>query len=412
MKANFLPSTILVIIAIALAGAGCEKGDCKQKHTIYVPVYKSLSEIRKSIKSEGPRRMEETGKIYLKGKYILINEPNKGIHVIDNSQPRFPRKVSFIAIPGNVDMAVKDNILYADSYSDLVTIDISNPQRTGSPKFLDDVFPYYRYQWSNSTNPDSIQILVDYTERDTIISCQDTISIDIATPDNMESFKNLSSSSVSVGGSMARYTVVNDYLYTVTNSNLKVFDIADASAPSYKRTISLGWGIETLYPFKDKLFIGSTTGMFVYDITEPGWPKQLSRFSHARSCDPVVADDNYAYVTLRSGSFCAGTSNQLDVLDVADVKAPFLKQQYEMKNPHGLSKDGELLFICDGTDGLKVYQTKNGYTLTLLQHIKGLETFDVITWNNTAFVIAKDGLHQYDYSNPENIKKISKISLN
>ncbi|HHN47860.1 MAG TPA: hypothetical protein ENN08_02830, partial [Bacteroidales bacterium] len=52
---------------------------------------------------------------------------NQGIHVVDNSNPASPQIISFIAIPGNYDLAIRGNILFADSYIDLVALDISDP---------------------------------------------------------------------------------------------------------------------------------------------------------------------------------------------------------------------------------------------------------------------------------------------
>jgi hypothetical protein len=130
-----------------------------------------------------------------------------------------------------------------------------------------------------------------------------------------------------------------------------------------------------------------------------------------RSCDPVIADDNFAYVTLRSGTACQGFTNQLEVLNITKLMQPSLVKTYAMTNPHGLSKDGNLLFICDGRDGLKVYNAAQPDKLQLLQTIGNLETFDVIAFNGIAIVVAKDGLYQYDYSNPSNLKLLSRLSI-
>jgi hypothetical protein len=46
-----------------------------------------------------------------------------------------------------------------------------------------------------------------------------------------------------------------------------------------------------------------------------------------------------------------------------------------------------------------------------MKHITGMETYDVIAWNNKALVVAKDGLYQFDYSNLNNIRLLSKIGL-
>ena len=82
------------------------------------------------------------GKIYFKDHYIFVNEYQKGIHVIDNTDPESPQIIKFIEIPGSVDLAIRDNILYADSYVDLVAIDISNLDDIREVKRIQNVFPY------------------------------------------------------------------------------------------------------------------------------------------------------------------------------------------------------------------------------------------------------------------------------
>jgi len=42
---------------------------------------------------------------------------------------------------------------------------------------------------------------------------------------------------------------------------------------------------------------------------------------------------------LSSGSTCGGFTNQLDVLDIKNIKVPTLVKSYPLTNPHGLSKD-------------------------------------------------------------------------
>ena len=99
------------------------------------------------------------------------------------------------------------------------------------------------------------------------------------------------------------------------------------------------------------------------------------------------------------------------MLDIKNINAPVLVKSYPLTNPHGLSKDKSLLFICDGADGLKVFDATHADNILPLQQITGLETYDVIAGNNVALVVAKDGLYQYDYSNISNIQLLSKIAI-
>src|SRR6185436_2144385 len=121
---------LILLSAMAIIFSSCLKDDCKQFYTYkyYKPVYMSYSDLRNAIKSSGAIDMKSIGKIYYKAPYIFVNEMNVGIHVIDNTSPSSPQNVAFINVPGNLDIAIKDNVLYADSYVDFVAIDISDPK--------------------------------------------------------------------------------------------------------------------------------------------------------------------------------------------------------------------------------------------------------------------------------------------
>ncbi len=89
------------------------------------PIY-APSEGWNEITATAPQAIIQLGKIYYKDQLIFVNERNKGIHVIDNSDPTMPVPIKFINIVGSEDIAIKGNILYADNITDLVAIDISN----------------------------------------------------------------------------------------------------------------------------------------------------------------------------------------------------------------------------------------------------------------------------------------------
>ncbi len=407
------------LLAIAFLN-GCVKDNITRTYTYsyYLPVYKTTAEVRANIKSNAPQDVVNPGKIVLLGNYIFLNETDKGIHIIDNNNPASPRNVAFIDIPGNMDLALKGNTLYADLYTDLVTLDISNPLHVIVKKYNEGVFPYRSY--GNGFYNDSTKIIASWVKRDTTITeklndrngdiFRQTVYMDVSF--SSSSGTQNSGSPVGKGGSMARFTIVDKRLYTVSNTDLNVFNITIPNDPVYNKKVDIGtWNIETIFPFKDKLFIGSQNGMFVYSIYNPDNPVSVGQFSHVQSCDPVIADDEYAYVTLRSGSACQGFTNQLEILKLNNITDPVLMKTYSFTNPHGLSKDGNLLFICDGADGLKIYNASDVSNLQLMKTFSGIETYDVIAFNHIALVVAKDGLYQYDYADVNNIHLVSKIGI-
>lgn len=422
MKKNF--SSLIypfILFPVMLLFNGCVKDNCQSSYTYsyYTPIYNTRAEVKAGIKSSAPQDIENPGKIVLLGKYIFLNEIDKGIHIIDNVNPASPKNVAFIHIPGNVDLALKGNTMYADLYTDLVTLDISHPLQVTVKKYNEGVFPDRNYSYI--PNGDSSKIITDWIKKDTTITikCGDGAMTNGAGPVyfgfssvSSPGSNKSSSSPIGQGGSMARFAIVDNNMYTVSQSELNVFNISTPFDPVYKTKINVGISnVETIFPFKDKLLVGSQNGMFVYVIQNPEKPILIGKFAHVQSCDPVIVDEKYAYVTLRSGSACQGFTNQLEILQLTSFTNPWLIKTYPFTNPHGLSKDGNLLFICDGNAGLKVLDATDVSQLKLMKQFKISETYDVIAHDHIALVVAKDGLYQYDYSDPKNIHLISKVSI-
>lgn len=213
------------------------------------------------------------------------------------------------------------------------------------------------------------------------------------------------------GGSMARFTTLGDFLYVVDDQNLKIFNIQTPETPVFIKEVRIGLNIETIFPYKNYLFIGSSSGMYIYSVLNPENPVFYADFAHVMSCDPVVANDSFAYVTLRSGGDCRTgfTTNQLEILDITDMKNVKKLIEIPMPEPWGLSVDGRYLFICHGKSGLGVYDVANPNNVILKRMITGIETYDVITHNKYLFVIGKTGFYQYDYSDINNIILLSQI---
>ncbi|HUS86739.1 MAG TPA: hypothetical protein VMW76_05820 [Bacteroidales bacterium] len=422
MKTKIIP--ILLVLIMSLLNYSCEDATYRV-YKGYKPVYMSYDELRDAVNISDTQPLENPGKIYFKDNYIFIVEEMKGVHVFDNSDPSSPDKISFINLPGVVDIGISGYYMYADSYIDLVVLNIGNPETIFEEARLEDVLPYtvppheddYPSGWVDKE--DGVVISWDLTTiRERVYESPIIYPIYLAemnggfnrtTPSHSG---GISGTGIGIGGSMARFGINGDALYIVDNNTIKVFDISDPLLPVRQDEIRAGWGIETMFLTENNMFLGSTTGMFVFDIKIPFYPSQISFFQHARSCDPVVVDGNIAYVTLRTGTICGGNVNSLDVVDITDLNDPELMMTYPMYNPHGLGKDDDLLFICDGSQGLKIYNASDPLTITsnLLYHYPGINAYDVIPLGDILVMIGDDGMFQYDYSSLDNITLISTIS--
>ena len=106
------------------------------------------------------------------------------------------------------------------------------------------------------------------------------------------------------GGSLSKFTIIGDYIYAVSMHFLYTIDISNPSSPMKVNESPLNFDMETIYPYKNRLFVGSKTGLYIYSIDAPSAPKLIGEAKHGRSCDPVVANDSVSYSTLKGNSFC------------------------------------------------------------------------------------------------------------
>ncbi len=117
---------IIVLAALTLLAATSLRSDTPgYYYGEYSPVFMTRAELEKSVKWTGEaREIKDPAKIYVRGDQIFVSERYKGVHVIDNSNPRDMRQTGFIIAPGCIDMAVKGNIIYLDNAVDLVAFDL------------------------------------------------------------------------------------------------------------------------------------------------------------------------------------------------------------------------------------------------------------------------------------------------
>jgi hypothetical protein len=417
--------TILGAIIIMLTMSGCT--DTCQTTTTYItyqPTFEPMADMRTQVAVLPPQSREGQGKIYVYGDYLLLGDPDLGIHVYDNSDQENPQAISFINIPGNRDMAIRNNRLYADSYIDLLVFDFSDPRSVSLTNRIENTFPQYNIAFGMAADTEMV-----------VTGMQELETVDVSTnctqnnpeimwlegdfiafrADAMQTMNLANGPTIGTGGSMARFTIVGNTLYAVDDAMMHIFDLFTADDPEMKNSLSLGWGIETVFPYKNNLFIGSISGMSIYNIDNPHEPVYMSEVRHIRTCDPVVANDTHAFVTLRAennNGMCGTTfTNQLDLIDITQIDNARLLKSFPMQSPHGLGLDDNLLFIAEGDGGLKIFDITEPNELdeNQLHHLTGFNAFDVIPLNGTLILTGIDGLYQFDYRDIDEIKMLSLI---
>lgn len=411
----------ILISAVSLLFSSCIEDECTQYYSykLFKPVYMSYDQLRRPVLILPAQNMVNVGKIYVLSPYILTNEVNKGIHVIDNTDPSSPKNVAFISIPGNLDMAVKDNILYADSYIDLVGIDITNPMSAHEVWRTRDVFEQRSYNgW---VGDETLGVITDWMESDTVVESDCTSPGIWLFEDGFAISSGSSGSSgggsgavvtpgIGIAGSMTRFAVADNHLYCLITSSMSLYDVTSPAEPVPQGSVFTGWGVETLFPYGDNLFVGTNTGVSIFDNSNPAAPTLLSTVTHVTGCDPVVVQDDYAYSTIHSGNFCGQNFNELNVIDIKNLKEPFIAKTYTLLSPYGLGIDGDRLFVCDDTRGLKVFDASDPLQLVLLEELPVGTSRDVIAYSGWLLLVSLEGIYQFDYTG-ESLSQLSFLPI-
>jgi len=224
-----------------------------------------------------------------------------------------------------------------------------------------------------------------------------------------------------LSGSYANMLVVNPYLYIVSNDELITYNIQDEENPVELDRQNLGFGVESIFHRSGVLFIGSRTNLYIFSINAIGIPEEQSRTPYTnldgvQPCDPVIADETIAYVTLSSTladeDGCGSSDvNELRLYDIVNIQNPTLISRTSMNSPKGLGLDQSILFVCEATSGLKIFDVSDPQNLVQLYHFNGFAATDVIVTNGLALVVGPENLYEYDYSDIDNVVLASTIEL-
>ena len=169
-----LCSAALTVGSYEGLGADCAlysgEGHCEAFKRAASPVYMDYATLRNAIEVRGPRPLDRIGQLYAFGDHLFVGERQQGVHVIDNTDPAAPVNVAFVRIPGNTEIAIRGRHLYADSYVDLVTLDIGDPHAVRLVDRQVDVFPWdasqsipYDIGFESAPDP-NLGVVVTYDE--------------------------------------------------------------------------------------------------------------------------------------------------------------------------------------------------------------------------------------------------------
>jgi hypothetical protein len=415
---------LFLLTLLGLMISSCEDKHL-QSYTANVPIYLSYDALRTSFKVSTEQDLEKPGKIYFNDNFMYINEYQKGIHVVDLSNPATPLKKAFIEIPGNVDMSIRNDVLYAESYVDLVLIDVSDPTQPRFIKRIEDMFEYvippYDYDYPLDEIDKEKGVITAYELKKITREIEHNpypwpIYYDYAFASSLSGSPKVNGggNTFGIGGSMARFITYDDYLYALESTyKLKCIDISNTDQVEVRSEQSLWGNIETVFIADAHMYVGTSNGMHILSLDEPSFPNLLSTYRHITACDPVVVEGDWAYVTLRSGNLCGGNQNLLEVINVSDKTDPVRESSFGMKSPYGVGIDNGTLFVCEGEFGLRIFDAsdKNSITQNKIAEFPGIHAYDVIPLGTILLLIGDDGFQIYDYSNLEDIQLLGSLPV-
>ena len=134
--------TLLLTLNTACPYFGGTDDDINNISSNYEPVIIDRETFENSTELVAGQPIEKSGKIYVKDNYLIINEPNKGFHIYDNTNPENPINIKFLKVLGSSDLSIKNNIVYANNAVDLIALTINeNFETITVTKRVRNVFP-------------------------------------------------------------------------------------------------------------------------------------------------------------------------------------------------------------------------------------------------------------------------------
>ncbi len=221
-------------------------------------------------------------------------------------------------------------------------------------------------------------------------------------------------------GSITRFAVYQDYMYVLNLNEVQTYDITQKEHPVLIHRLKTDYGLETITIYDNTVFLGSTSALYILDISNPAAPAiqaktdRLSDFGFS-GCDPVVVKGNYAYSTIKIiQNICGNVSAEsaLIVYDISDKSAPKAVGSYALAMPNGLGVKDNYLFVCDeGTDQLRVFDITDPTQLTETNFTVSItDPYDLIIDGPRMIVSSKTDFQVFDISDIIQIKKLGQIS--
>ena len=317
-----------------------------------------------------------TQSMTLAGSLLLVSDVS-GLHIYDVSNLAAPTQRMRIRLHDNLSSAVKDDIIYTNDEGQLKAIRLTGDSYT----VVDSIGRKYPRYYEGP---------IDGYGGGGCSAC--TNSYDVATGIPAPG---------GTGSSYATFAVIDNYLYRADrHGSLITYDITTPDKIKQIGSVDVGWGVESLYPTPNFLFVGGGSGMYIFDRMQPEKPVQISKIEHTRACDPVVVSGSTAFVTLRGSGICGGAADELLCVTIKDPHKPEVMTAKALVTPWGLALQGPQLYVSHGDSGYSLFDVTDPSSPALTATWNDTPTRDFIWSGHTLFVMSQHNVFIYDVTDP------------
>ncbi len=330
---------------------------------------------------------KEFQNIYLYDSLLLISDISSGIHIYSVSDPSHPKFKKTIYLLGNAGIAMKKDIIFANSYESLLSFKLNKDFSYDTLSVIKNS-PYYNglYEEPRIYNSGGFSCGSSPVVSGSVDECSN-----------------------GTGGSYALFAVIDSFLYYIDNSSLITLDISKNDTLIKLSETYLDWNIETLFPTEKYLYVGGRAGMYILDRTDPIYPKKIGTLQHFTAYDPVVVNNDIAYVTLRAGNWGGDAKDVLLIVNVENPTNSFVIDEISTFTPYGLSIQDTLLYVSNGSNGFSLYTVSDPNNISRLAYWNSPSTKDFIWKGNILYTMAFKNIIIYDVEIPTSPEILSTI---
>jgi hypothetical protein len=368
------------------------------------------------------------------GDTAYVADYQKGLQVIDISNPASPQIIGSVDTPGSANgvTVVGDTAYVVDWDSGLQVIDISNP---ASPQIIGTVDTPGRArdvtvvgdtayvacgeynQWSglqviDISNPAAPQIIgtVDtpgYAEGVTVVGSTAYVvnhsglqAIDISNSANPQIIGSVDTPSSAYGVTVVGSTAyVADYY-----SGLQAIDISNPAAPQIIGTVDTpGYAVRVTVVGSTAYVADGGSGLQVIDISDLASPQIIGSVDTPGYAHDVTVVGNTAYV--------ADGGSGLQVTDISNPAGPPIIGSMDTPgHARGVTVVGDTAYVADDGSGLQVIDISNPASPQIIGSVDTPGWANGVTVaGNTAYVADWDSVQVIDISNPASPKIIGTV---